>query len=146
VRCRRTQWEPDMTGFDAKTRYALLAMLDLARHGSPSAPVKVQQIAARTGAPARYLVHILLRLKRNALVSSRRGPRGGYWPLRSPEMVSVAQVLAAVEGPRQAAGSGGGRQAHERALARLWSDTERRRREFLAQVTIADLMRGGEDS
>ena len=50
-----------MQRFDAKSRYAVLAALDLAAHQTGK-PVKLREIAARTGAPANYLVHVLLGL------------------------------------------------------------------------------------
>ncbi len=131
-----------MSSFDAKTRYALLATLDLAQHHSPKKPVKAREIAARTGAPAKYLVHILLRLKRKALVNSTRGPSGGYWLVRPPELISVAEVIAAVQESRKRGRSDRTEDSHEQIVSRLWTDAERKRHQFLSQVTLADLLSG----
>jgi Rrf2 family protein len=129
-----------MKGFDAKTRYALLASLDLARHSAVGKPAKIREIAARTGIPPKYLVHILLQLKRRALANSTRGAKGGYWLLRPAETISAAEVIAAVSSdggrafrkPVQAAGDG--------AISRLWAEAQRRRDEFLARTTLAKLL------
>jgi len=128
-----------MSGFNAKTRYALLAALDLAQHHGSKKPVKAREIAARTGVPPKYLVHILLRLKRKALVNSSRGPSGGYWLVRPPELVSVAEVIGAVqEGRKRSPGARAGSE-HEEIVSRLWTDAERKRHQFLSQVTLVDL-------
>ena len=134
-----------MKQFDAKSRYALLAALDLAAHYGQGGPAKVQEIAARTGAPAQYLVQILLLLKRAALVASKRGARGGYWLTRPPEMISAAQVLSAVRAGRGRRSGPPPRNGHERALGSLWQKAERSRHELLAQTSLAELLAAGGD-
>jgi Rrf2 family protein len=131
-----------MRGFDAKTRYALSAALDLAEHRQGQKPVKIREIAARTGIPPKYLVHILLQLKRRALVNSTRGARGGYWLVRPPDLVSAAEVINAV-----ATGDRGGpphavEARHEGIIGRLYQQADRRRREYLSQTTLAQLLEG----
>jgi Rrf2 family protein len=129
-----------MKGFDARTRYALLAALDLAEHYEGTTPRKVREIAAATGVPPKYLVHILLGLKRKALVNSTRGAKGGYWLLRRPELISAAEVIGGAEPDgREPAPPANDR---ERAIRELWRQADRRRRGFLAGVTLADLLAG----
>jgi len=129
-----------MADLNAKTRYALLAALDLAEHAEEGKPAKVREIAARTGIPPNYLVHILLQLKRRALANSARGAKGGYWLLRPSYLISAAEVISSVasrdkqQSPRPSSG------AHDRAIRELWHEAERRRREFLAQTTLAELL------
>ena len=127
-----------MSGPDAKVRYALLAALDLAVHARHPRRAKLKEIAARTGVPTPFLAHILLLLKRRFLVSTSRGPRGGYSLLRPPQTVSVADIVQAV--------SASGRRSQRedplgKALWRLWSEAERERLRALAQVSLADLAR-----
>jgi len=121
----------------AKVRYALLAALDLAEHYGGDRPVKLQGIAARTQVPSNYLVHILLSLKRRALVNSARGSKGGYWLLKPPASTTVAEIVVAVdprtEKGRSAAGSD--------PVARVLREAENRRWRYLADVTLADLLR-----
>lgn len=132
-----------MNNFNAKTRYALLAALDLAAHRGSNKPVKIREIAARTATPAKYLVHILLQLKRKALVNSMRGPNGGYWLLRPPELISVAEVISAVEKRRKGSRSGVTADAAGQVINQLWADAERKRREFLSHITLAQLLGAG---
>ena len=81
-----------MRDFDARTRYALRAALHLAEHYQGAGkPIKIREIAARTDTPPKYLVHILLQLKRRALVNSTRGAKGGYWLLRRPDGPNAAR-------------------------------------------------------
>lgn len=81
-----------------RCRYALSALLALcAERGGQ--PLKISDIADRQGLPARYLESILKSLKQPGIVGSKRGSEGGYWLEADPERVTVAQVVAAVDGP-----------------------------------------------
>jgi Rrf2 family protein len=132
-----------MGGFDAKTTYALLAAIDLAERYGAGEPAKVRDIASRTGAPPNYLVHILLALKRAALVGSTRGARGGYWLVRSPDLISAAEVVRAVGDARaRRMPPAPGHAPDERLIRRLAREADERRRAFLASVSLADLLRG----
>ncbi len=130
--------------FDAKTRYALLAALDLAAHYCPGQPVKVREIAARTGVPPKYLVHILLKLKARVLVNSTRGPKGGYYLVRPPEMISAAEIVSAVAGS-EGAESDSGESPYDTAVAELWAEADRRRRRCLAELSLARLLAAAEE-
>ncbi len=125
---------------DAKTRYALAAALDLAEHYAPEEPVKLQAIAARTHAPANYLVQILLRLKRGALVNSTRGAQGGYWLMRRPELISVAEIIAALSDDH-GTGVASDASPYDGAIEALWVKAERQREAVLAGTSLADLLR-----
>ena len=78
--------------------YAARALLSLALHGSDT-PTSVKEIAERTNLPQPYLEQILLAVKGAGLVRSKRGVGGGYVLARPPEAISLAQILAAVDGP-----------------------------------------------
>ena len=67
-----------MFSISARTEYACIAMLDLARHSEQPRPVRIRDIAERHGIPSRFLVQILLQLKAAGLVQSIRGAGGGY--------------------------------------------------------------------
>jgi Rrf2 family protein len=82
----------------AKSQYACLAMLQLAGDYPSGEPVQIRSIAARHGIPQRFLVQILLQLKRAQLVTSTRGSQGGYRLGRTPEEISLAEVLDAMDG------------------------------------------------
>jgi len=82
----------------AKTEYACLAMLELAQHHAVGEPVQVRRIVERHGIPSSFLVQIFQELKRAGLITSSRGASGGYRLARSPEEISLAEVLDIVEG------------------------------------------------
>ena len=78
-------------------KYAIYGVFDLAYNASQR-PVRIQEIGARQGIPARYLEQIFQRLRRAGVVSSKRGPGGGYMLGRPPEQITLADVAIAVEG------------------------------------------------
>lgn len=83
-----------------KTKYAIKALLALAdeKAGAGEA-LRIEEIAERSGAPKRFLEHILLDLKRAGLIGSRRGRHGGYELIKEPRQISLAQILRLVDGP-----------------------------------------------
>jgi Rrf2 family cysteine metabolism transcriptional repressor len=83
----------------AKTEYACLALIELARPGHDGTPKRIREIAEAQTIPDRYLVQILLQLKAAGLVHSARGSVGGYQLSRSADAISVADVVSAVDGP-----------------------------------------------
>src|SRR3954465_11536433 len=78
--------------------YAARALLSLALHGEER-PTSVKEIAERTGLPQPYLEQILLAVKGAGLVRSKRGVGGGYVLARPPAEITLAEIVAAVEGP-----------------------------------------------
>ncbi|MEC7763021.1 MAG: Rrf2 family transcriptional regulator [Pseudomonadota bacterium] len=83
-----------------KTKYALKALVVLADEKAGDAKaLRIEEIAELSGAPKRFLEHILLDLKRAALISSRRGRKGGYELIKEPRTISLAQVLRLIDGP-----------------------------------------------
>ena len=78
--------------------YAAHAMVEIARWYGER-PVHATEIAQRQGIPEPYLEQLLLALRRAALVRSYRGPGGGYTLTRPPAAISLADVVAALEGP-----------------------------------------------
>lgn len=89
-----------MAGVKVSTRgdYAARALLSLALHES-NRPTSVKEIAERTTLPQPYLEQILLAVKGAGLVRSKRGVGGGYVLARPAEEISLAEILAAVDGP-----------------------------------------------
>jgi Rrf2 family iron-sulfur cluster assembly transcriptional regulator len=78
--------------------YAARALLSLALHGEDR-PTSVKEIAERTSLPQPYLEQILLAVKGAGLVQSKRGVGGGYVLARPPEQITLAEIIAAVDGP-----------------------------------------------
>lgn len=131
----------------AKVDYAVRAAIELARsyptdHGRP-VPVTRQTIADAQAIPSKFLEHILADLKRNQLVGSVRGADGGYWLQRAPELISMADIIRAVEGPL-ADVRGERPDALDypddlEALQRAWIAVRANLRAVLERVTLADL-------
>src|ERR1041384_2904265 len=82
-----------------KGEYALQALFDLASQ-RPGEPVRISDIARRQQIPQKFLELILASLKQGGFVESRRGAEGGYLLARSPEAITVGEVLRYVEGPQ----------------------------------------------
>src|SRR6266487_6205778 len=93
-------WLRDHGPMKVSTRgdYAARALLSLALHGEER-PTSVKEIAERTGLPQPYLEQILLAVKGAGIVRSKRGVGGGYVLARPPEEITVADIVAAVDGP-----------------------------------------------
>ena len=81
-----------------KTRYALRAMFELAKHYGEG-PVRIGDIAQRQAIPVRFLEGILSQLRQGGLLRSVRGARGGYELAEHPAQVSVGDLIRAIEGP-----------------------------------------------
>jgi Rrf2 family protein len=81
-----------------KAKYAFKALVLLARRGT-GASLQTDEIAAQAAIPRKFLEQILLQLKANGLVDSRRGRGGGYLLVADPATITVSQVLRIVDGP-----------------------------------------------
>jgi len=94
-----------------QVQYAICGVFDLAYNGQGE-PVRMREIGARQGIPARYLEQIFQRLRRAGLVTSKRGPGGGYLLARPAAEITLRHVVEAVEGPLAEAFAGApGREA-----------------------------------
>jgi Rrf2 family protein len=81
-----------------QVQYAVCGVFDLAYNGQGE-PVQVRVIGARQMIPVRYLEQIFQRLRRANIVTSKRGPGGGYTLARSPAEITLREVVEGVEGP-----------------------------------------------
>ena len=126
--------------------YASRALLSLALHGADGIPTSVKDVAERTGLPQPYLEQILLALKGAGLVRSKRGVGGGYVLARLPEEITLAQIVAAVDGPIVAGDFGAphenGSCDHEGQciLLAVWADLGQQIREQLQALTLAEMV------
>jgi Rrf2 family transcriptional regulator, cysteine metabolism repressor len=83
--------------FSTKAEYGVRVMVELARRAGED-PIPLAEIAAHDGMPLAYLEHLVARLRKAGLVDSRRGSRGGYMLARSPQEITMAEVVEALEG------------------------------------------------
>ena len=124
----------------AKVEYACIAVLELAEHWGREEPLHIRDIAEAHGIPSRFLVQILLQLKGAGLVHSTRGATGGYALARSPETISLLDVMSVIEGPSLRVESS---IAHEtpttRVLLDVWNAVATTERKMLAALSFAEL-------
>ncbi len=83
--------------FSTKAEYGVRVMIELARRGGEK-PVSLAEIAEHDQLPLAYLEHVVARLRKAELVSSRRGARGGYLLARPAQEITMAEVVSALEG------------------------------------------------
>ena len=124
----------------AKTEYACLAMLELAKEYDSGEPVQLRRIAAEQGIPARFLVQILLQLKGASLVASTRGAAGGYRLPRSPRDITPADVIEVIEGDDRPTSSCANKSPLARALLGFCREMSQLQRDRLEAETLADLV------
>ena len=79
----------------SKGRYAVMAMADLAKTNA-NEPINLTEISLRQGISISFLEQIFLKLKKNNLVESSRGPSGGYSLAKSPEEIKLSSIIKAV--------------------------------------------------
>lgn len=125
-----------------KGRFAVTAMLDLALR-QDNGPVTLSGVAERQRISLSYLEQLFGKLRRQELVASVRGPGGGYCLARDARSISVAQIIAAVDEPLDATQCGGKENCldeHRCMTHDLWSSLSKRMYDYLASVTLHDLM------
>jgi Rrf2 family cysteine metabolism transcriptional repressor len=124
----------------AKTEYGCLAMLHLAEQYPLNEPVQIRKVAADHGIPWRFLVQILLELKRGGLVSSTRGASGGYQLARDPEDISLAEVIAVLEGCDPSTGDDDQLDGLRSALYAACREAQAAEQERLSGISLSDLL------
>ena len=125
-----------------KGRYAVNALLDLALHDSEG-PVALVDIAKRQNISQTYLEQLFSKLKRHGLVSSSRGPRGGYRLALGTEEISIAKIIYSVDEKIDITRCHGKQncQKDQRCLTHdLWMELNMHVSGFLNGITIFDLI------
>jgi Rrf2 family protein len=129
----------------AKADYAVRAAIELVG-ATEKSPRKADSVASAQGIPPSFLENILNQLKSAGIVRSQRGPEGGWWLLRPPETLTLADVIRAVEGPL--ASVRGERPEHlhyagsAAPLQEVWIALRANIREVLEHVTVGALAAG----
>ncbi len=80
-----------------KSRYGLKAILDIALYANDGT-VSISEISDRTKISVNYLEQLIPKLRKSGLVSSTRGACGGYKLAKSPDDISIGDILRALEG------------------------------------------------
>ncbi len=124
-------------------RYAVTAMLDLAIHHEEGS-VAVADVSVRQGISLSYLEQLLSRLRKGGLVTSTRGPGGGYSLSRDPGQISIAQIIDTIEENIDATLCSGQKNCvdDDACLTHfLWEELSASIRVFLTTKTLGDLIK-----
>ena len=121
---------PAMISVTSKSRYAVVAMAELARSGER--PVPIAQIAERRDMPVQFLEQLFSTLRRDGLLTSQRGVKGGYRLAKPADQISVIEVVQALDGKV-------GEEARE--AGGIWAEGVEALRDVFARTTIADIAR-----
>jgi Rrf2 family iron-sulfur cluster assembly transcriptional regulator len=100
----------------------------------------VKEIAERTHLPQPYLEQILLAVKGAGLVRSKRGVGGGYVLARAAEDITLADIVAAVEGPQLPMQEHPDHCEGHCILQEVWIGVDEETRKVLEQVTLKELV------
>jgi len=127
----------------AKADYAIRALLTLA---ASEDSISAEHLAEEQGLPAKFLGAILSDLRRGGMVTSQRGPEGGFKLARDPDHIMIADILRVVSGPmagvrgmRPETLEYGGEATH---LRDVWVAVRASLREVLEHVTLGQVLRG----
>jgi Rrf2 family cysteine metabolism transcriptional repressor len=119
-----------MISVTSKSRYAVVALAELARSGER--PVPIAQIAERRGMPVQFLEQLFTTLRRDGLLQSHRGVKGGYTLARPAQGITVLEVVQSLDGKVGEEGKEAGG---------IWAEGVDALRGVFSQTTIADIAR-----
>lgn len=125
-----------------KGRFAVTAMVDLGLRQNRG-PVTLAAISERQHISLSYLEQLFGKLRRHGLVSSVRGPGGGYNLAQPMQGISVADIICAVDEPLDATQCGGKENCldDKRCMTHdLWATLTAKMYDYLSSVTLADLV------
>ena len=129
----------------SKGRYAVMAMADLAKN-NVNKPTSSSEISIRQGISLSFLEQLFLRLKKNNLVQSSRGPNGGYLLSRAPEEIKLSNIISAVDEKiktvkcKKSSKKGCNGKSVKCITHDLWDDLEHHINNFFEKNTLNDII------
>ena len=129
----------------SKGRYAVMAMADLAKNNVKE-PISLTEISLRQGISLSFLEQLFLKLKRNNLVQSSRGPMGGYQLSRSPDEIKLSSIIHAVDEKiktvkcKKTSKKGCNGKSIKCITHNLWDDLEIHINKFFEENTLTDIL------
>jgi Rrf2 family protein len=130
--------------FSAKTEYACIALLELALHHNDPTPLRLKAISEKHSISHRFLVQILLQLKSAGLVASTRGASGGYHLGRSPDRITIADIVNVID-PPEPIRSDDVPTSLARAIHGVWEQILSAQKKILETTTLADLVQRSQE-
>ncbi len=128
-----------MFDLSKKTDYGLELMLALARNYSRG-PLSLKQIAKEKKLPYKFLSQLALELRWGGLVEAKEGRGGGYFLTRSPQKISVAEIVEVLEGPVEVGYCLGCPKARACGQKGVWVEVGEKVRETIKGKTLEDLI------
>ncbi len=128
-----------------KGRYGVRAIFDIAFHSGGKA-TQIKDISRRQAIPPRFLEQIFQDLKRAGLMTSKRGPRGGYALAIDPEDIRIGDIVRALEGPVVLGGGaeGNGDETSRAVTDEVFSELSNSVEACFDAITIQDLCDRGD--
>jgi len=129
----------------SKGRYAVMAMADLAKNNVTD-PTSLTEISLRQGISVAYLEQLFLRLRKNNLVQSARGPSGGYMLTKPPEKIKLLSIISAVDEKiktvkcKKESKKGCNGKSIKCITHNLWDDLETHINKFFEDNTLKDIL------
>ena len=129
-----------------KGRYAVMAMADLALF-KDSGPINLTDISLRQNISLAYLEQIFIKLKKNNLVKSIRGAKGGYVLETSPEDIKISNIIAAVDEEiktlncKKESKKGCNNKSSKCITHNLWDELDQHINSFFEKVKLQDLVK-----
>ena len=129
----------------SKGRYAVMAMADLAKNNAKK-PISLTEISLRQGISLSFLEQLFLRLKKNNLVLSARGPNGGYVLSKRPEDIKLSNIINAVDEKiktvkcKKESKKGCNGKSVKCITHNLWDDLESHINSFFEKNTLKDIV------
>lgn len=125
-----------------KGRFAVTAMLDIALYEADK-PITLAGISERQSISLSYLEQLFSRLRKQGLVSSVRGPGGGYRIAKAHAEISVSDIITAVDEQIDATQCGGNEDCHDEGRCmthELWASLNGKILDYLSGVSLADMV------
>ena len=129
----------------AKCDYACKALLELSLRYGEKELTQIQTIAKNQNIPEKYLVQILIQLKRTGLVDSVRGKEGGYYLKKPPNKITLGDVIREIDGDLLSTGglSGNSRREYEgkskSILGSIWLEVKDSISDTVDNITFEDI-------
>ena len=129
----------------SKGRYAVMAMADLAKNYVKE-PISLTEISLRQGISIDYLEQLFLKLRKNNLVQSVRGPLGGYVLSKPPDEIKLLSIISAVDEKiktvkcRKESKKGCNGKSIKCITHNLWDDLETHINKFFEENTLNDIL------